>query len=171
MNEFEIKKLVTKAKERDADAFVLLMQHLSKDMYRTAFAILMNAEDAADAIQDTLLACWEKMDTLKEIRYYKTWITRILINKCYDIRKKRIDTVSLDECTILPTTDFNPDFGFDEVLSLLDEKYRLPMILFYGEGYKIKEIAKLMNLPQSTIQTRLSRGRAKLETYFRDRKE
>lgn len=64
------------------------MQLYMKDMYRTAIAILMNDADAADAIQDTILSCWEKLDTLREPRYFKTWLTRILIHKCYDIKKQ-----------------------------------------------------------------------------------
>ena len=66
------------------------MQLHMKDMYRTAVSILMNDEDAADAIQDAILACWEKIDGLKEPRYFRTWMTRILINKCYDITSRNL---------------------------------------------------------------------------------
>ena len=45
-----------------------------KDMYRTAVAIVMNDADAADAIGDTILACWEKLETLKNNAYFKTWM-------------------------------------------------------------------------------------------------
>ena len=63
--------LVEKAKQKDSDAFIELMQLYAKDMYRVALAILMNDEDAADAIQDTVLVCWEKIDTLQYARYFK----------------------------------------------------------------------------------------------------
>lgn len=171
MNAIEIKRLVLKAKGHDPDAFTLLMQYFAKDMYRTAIAILMNDEDVADAMQDTILTCWEKMETLREVRYFKTWMTRVLINKCYDIEKRRVDKVSIEECGELVASESNQNDELNEILSQLDERYRLPMMLFYGEGYKIKEIAQLLDIPQSTVQTRLSRGRAKLTTYFEDRKE
>lgn len=171
MNAIEINRLVVKAKEHDPDAFTLLMQYFAKDMYRTAIAILMNDEDAADAIQDTVLTCWEKMETLREIRYFKTWMTRVLINKCYNIKKQRVDKVPMEECGELAASDSNQSDELNEILSQLDEKYRLPMMLFYGEGYKIAEIAQLLSIPQSTVQTRLARGRKKLTTYFEDRKE
>lgn len=74
--------LLKKAKRRDAQAFVALMQENTKDMYKVAIAILSNDEDAADAIQDTILACWEKLTTLKQDEFFKSWLTRILINKC-----------------------------------------------------------------------------------------
>lgn len=53
-----------------------------------------------------------------------------------------------------------------EALSLLDEKYRIIMTLFYSEGYRIKEIAKILKTPQSTVQTRLQRGRKKIAEYY-----
>ena len=168
MSTIEIRKLVVKAKKHDPDAFTLLMQWFSEDMYRTAIAILINDEDAADAIQDTILACWEKIDTLREERYFKTWMTRILINKCYDIKRQRMDKISIEECEELIASDHDPNRELKEILEQLQERYRLPLMLFYGEGYKIAEIAQLLKIPQSTVQTRLARGREKLAACFKE---
>ena len=85
MKSNETKVWVKKAQRHDKDAFTELMQFYMKDMYRTAIAILMNEEDAADALQDTILTCWEKLYTLRKPEFFKTWMTRILINHCYDI--------------------------------------------------------------------------------------
>ena len=171
MKSKEIKELVVRATERDAEAFTGLMQYFTKDMYRTAIAILRNSEDAADAMQDTVLACWEKIGSLREACYFKTWMTRVLINKCYDIQKQRIDKVSMDECEELAADDDDSLRELQEVLDVLEERYRLPLTLFYGEGYKIREIAQILDIPQSTVQTRLSRGRAKLAAYYEDRED
>ncbi len=73
--------LANQAKGGDADAFAKLIHLCTKDMYRVAFAILMNDENAADAIQDAVLTCWEKISALKEPKYFKTWLTRILIHR------------------------------------------------------------------------------------------
>ena len=89
--------LVKRAKRHESEAFTELMQLYMTDMYKVAYAILMNDEDAADAIGDTILICWEKMNQLVKIQYFKTWMTRILINKCYDIRKKNQNLICLDE--------------------------------------------------------------------------
>ena len=93
----EISKLVSRAKEHDADAFMQLVQPYTKKMYQTALSILVNDEDAADAIQETILNCWEKIQTLKESQYFYTWMTRILINNCYDICKKRTRYVEMQD--------------------------------------------------------------------------
>jgi len=166
----EITELVKKAKGHDPDAFTELMQFYMKDMYRTAAAILMNDTDAADAIQDTILACWEKLGTLRHHKLYKTWMTRILINKCYDIKNQRGNVTSYEECGE-PAAKEDSNSRFKEMLSVLDEKYRIPMLLYYGMGYRIKEIAELLHVPKSTVQTRLDRGRDKLADFYQSERK
>lgn len=165
----KITNLIEKAKGHDPDAFTELMQFYLKDMYRTAIAILMNDEDAADAIQDTILACWEKFGSLREIELFKTWMTRILINKCYAIRRHHLDITKLEEYEE-PAANDEYNLELKEALSALDEKYRIPVMLFYGEGYKCKEIAEILHIPKSTVQTRLQRGRERLAQYYREGK-
>ncbi|MBP3477321.1 MAG: sigma-70 family RNA polymerase sigma factor [Lachnospiraceae bacterium] len=167
MQNKETVNLIKKAKRRDADAFTELMQFYMKDLYRVALAILMNDEDAADAIQDTILVCWEKLNTLRQEQYFKTWMTRILINKCYAIRDKALHVVDLatyDE----PIAEDRYNLEYKEALSSLDEKYRSVLTLFYSEGYHIDEISAILKIPQSTVKTRLKRGREKLAWYYRE---
>ena len=158
MQNEEIINLVKKAKGKDPDAFAELMQLQMKNMYRVALAILVNDEDAADAIQDAILACWEKIHTLKHASYFSTWMTRILINKCYDIRKKQGNITDLKDYEEPAACD-EYNLELKEALSSLDEKYRIVMTLFYSQGYHIDEIARILKIPKSTVQTRLHRGR------------
>ena len=59
------------------------------------------------------------------------------------------------------------NYEFQELMNSLDEKYRIVMVLYYSEGYQTGEIAELLEIPRSTVQTRLQRGREKLEAYYR----
>lgn len=170
MKEKEITNLVKEARLKEPDAFTQLMKFYMKDMYRVAISILHNDEDAADAIQDTILACWEKIQTLKEDKFFKTWMTRILINKCFDIRNVSINMVTYEENEEAVSCDeYNVELK--EALAALDEKYRIPMMFFYGQGYRIKEIAQMLHIPVSTIQTRLARGREQLARYYEMERE
>lgn len=157
--------LIAKAKKRDADAFTELMDFYSRDMYKVALAILMNDEDVADAMQDTILICWEKMHTLKVNQYFKTWLTRILINKCYDILDSGKNRADLEEWDA-PSACDQYNLELKEAMNCLDEKYRLPILLFYWQGYSHGEIARLLQLPVETVRTRLKRGRKKLSEYY-----
>ena len=81
--------LVKRAKKGDKEAFILLMDHHRQMLYNTALLVLHREDDALDAIQDTILACWENLPSLQKDRYFKTWLVRILLNKCYRISAQR----------------------------------------------------------------------------------
>ena len=90
--------LIRKAKKGDKDAFCRLMDENVQSMYKIAAAYLKNDEDVADAIQDTILSCYENLKSLKQNRYFKTWMIRILINKCKDmIQKKKLVQFYLEQ--------------------------------------------------------------------------
>ena len=70
--------LIRKAKKGDKDAFCRLMDENVQSMYKIAAAYLKNDEDVADAIQDTILSCYENLRSLRKNRYFKTWLIREL---------------------------------------------------------------------------------------------
>lgn len=127
MKDHEIENLVKKAKRREPAAFTELMQFYLNDMYRVALAILANDEDAADAIQDSILVCWEKIDTLQHIRYFKTWMTKILIHKCYRIRKSREKLGAMEEYEE-PAVYDKYNLELKEALSILDAGRPVPLV-------------------------------------------
>ena len=158
--------LIQKAKMKNSDAFAELMKSQMQSMYRTAKAILMNDEDVADAIQDTLLICWEKLNELKVDRYFKTWMTKILINNCYGIIRRNRKITYTDELPERVSEENASNIEWREALSTIDEKYRIVLILFYSEGFLTKEIAKILGITDSAVRTRLSRGREQLMEYY-----
>lgn len=155
--------LLKRAKEKDSEAFEILMRNELSSMYRVAASILQNDEDVADAVQETLLICWEKIGTLKNDSFFKTWLTRILINQCNDILRKRKPTVSIDEIQEISVLDSYDNREWKEITKLLDEKYRTVIELFYVEELSTREIAKALNLSEANVRIRLSRGRKQLK--------
>lgn len=163
--------LVHKAKQHDKEALSQLMRLHTTAMYKVAKAILKNDDDAADAIQETALTCWEKINTLKKDKYFKTWMTRILINHCNTIYQQRTRMLS---CESVPETGQTPSeyeaIEWQEFLQCLDEKYRIVTILYYVEGFKIREIAEILQLNENTVSTRLVAAREKMEKQYRQKK-
>ena len=162
MNQTEDKKQRNKAR-----TFIQLVESNKQSMYKIARSYLSNDEDIADAIQDAIESCWRDLDQLEKPAYFRTWMTRILIHKCIDIiRKNRREH---------PVSDF-PEYGaehkdldnyeFSELMKSLDEKYRTILLLYYGEGFKISEIAQLLDMEENTVKTRLSRGRQKFRMMW-----
>ena len=160
-------KLIKRALRRDADAFTELMQSQMQNMYKTARSILYNDEDIADAISETILTCWEKMWQLKEESFFRTWMTRILINKCNDILRKQKNLSLVEEIPDIPSYDVKfANAEWKEALDSLNEKYRLVLVLYYVEGFKTGEISRILSMPESTVRSRLARGRQQLAKEF-----
>lgn len=160
--------LIKRAKEKDADAFDLLMRPQLQRMYRIAISMLENEEDAADAIQETVLRCWQKIGQLKNEEYFQTWLTRILINQCKDILKTRKKYVLVEE---MPEVEYEEAYETNDwktILNHLDEKYRIVLELYYVEGFSTKEIAKLLHVKDVNVRSRMSRGRKQLEQYLQE---
>lgn len=155
--------LIRKAKLRDADAFTELMKSQMQNMYKTARAILYNEEDAADAISETILTCWEKIGQLNEEGYFRTWLTRILINKCNDIIRKQKNFVLTGEMPEISAKENGYENAeWIEALGVLEEKYRLVMVLYYVEGFRTSEISEILDMAEGTVRTRLVRAREQL---------
>lgn len=158
-----MRSLINKAKNKDAEAFVELMELQMQSMYKVARSILSSEEDIADAFQGTLLTCWEKLEQLEEERYFKTWLIRILINKCNDIHRQRQKLLPMDQMPEIPKEDLGfTNFEWESILMSLDEKYRTVVILYYVEGFKTSEIASMLGIAESSVRTRLSRSKEKL---------
>ena len=135
------KKLVLQAKKHDKEAFVKLVENYQVSMYKTAIAILQNDEDAADAIQETILKCYEKLSTLKKDSYFKTWMIRILINNCNEMLRHKgrvFPTMEMEE-GIFEESGY-VDCEWKEILASLEEKYQVVMLLYYSKSLSVKEM-------------------------------
>ena len=144
----------------DKDFFVKEIEAHSGMLYRVAYTILRNDDACKDALQDTALKAWEKRGTLKELRYFRTWITRILINTCYDTQRKRRRMVSIED---VPEPQVAaPDISLAMALQSLPEKLRLPLVLYYSEGLTYAEIAQTLRLPMTTVRGRIHRAKGQL---------
>ena len=165
-----MQELVEKAVRGDADAFLELMEMNSLSMYKTARGILKNDNDVSDAIQDTILTSFEKIHKLKNPQYFKTWLIRILINECNQILRhyKKVNTI--EEVPETPRQDKTlAEFEFKEMLEQVDEKYRVILVLYYEQGFKISQIAELLELNENTVKTRLARAREQIRSaYFQE---
>lgn len=155
--------LIKRAQKHDADAFIQLIEEYKTALYKIAKTYLKNEEDVADAIQDTVLSAFEHIDELKTVSYFKTWLTRILINHCTDIVRKQRRMVSMEEAEEPVGSLVESDYEFYDLLRELPEKDRTIFLLYYGEGFNTREISEMLEWNENTVRSRLQRGRKKLE--------
>lgn len=161
-----LEELVSRAVSYDEDAFVELMERHKRSMYKIAKTYLRRGEDAADAMSETVLDCFEHLGSLKETKYFTTWLVRILINNCKDILARNKGIGSLEEEWVPEAVCGKDDQGFLDYLEPLPKDTRLMMILYYMWGFRTREIAELLNKKESTVKSKLLRGRAKIKQVF-----
>lgn len=155
--------LVKKAKRGDTDAFVSLIEQNKTALYKVAKSYLKSEDDIADVMQDTILSAYEHIGELKKSAYFKTWITRILMNHCNDLLRQQRHFVKAGWEEERSEAVSGDDREFYELLSELPEDARPIFLLYYGEGFSIKEVAQILDLNENTIKSKLSRGRKKLK--------
>ena len=158
--------LVKEAKGGNAEAFVRLIDMHRQPLYSAAIAITHSPDDAMDAVSETILSCWEHLPGLRENRHFKTWMTRILINKCYDIlcENRRYAPISVD----IPAAEGDPELSMqiEAYMQSLRENDRLILTLFYFEDYSIRQISGLLGISASAVKTRLSRSRQSFKKIY-----
>lgn len=154
--------LVKRAQRRDMEAFVDLVEKHKTGLYKVAKSYLRSEEDVADVMQETVLSVYEHLQELKNASYFKTWITRILINHCKDLQKQQKRYTVSDQ---LPDKADVPrdDREFYRLIGELNEDYRTIFLLYYGEGFHTREIAQILEVNENTVKSKLRRGREKLK--------
>lgn len=159
--------LVKRARSGDKEAFVQLMEESKLSLLAAARAILKDEEDVADAMQETVLTAFQKLCTLREEKYFKTWLIRILINHCYTILRRR---------KTVPLSDFLPEESkennWDDILDVrtaLEETSagdRLVLTLFYVEDMSQREIGRVLGISENAVKQRLARGRSHFKSIY-----
>jgi len=155
--------LVKRSKAGNNEAFVQLMMKKEKLLYNMARKFLKNEEDIADCLQETMMDAFKNIKSLKKDKYFDTWLCRILINNSNKIINK--NNRILDYKAILHE-EKNTSIDSLELRNLLlslGSKYSVPLVLYYYNGYSIKEISEILDLPINTIKTRLARAKSRLK--------
>lgn len=173
-----VDQLVARVKKGDQTAFTELVDLFSERIYNLGLRILKNSDDAADVLQETFLAVYEKIDTFDGRSNFFTWLYRIATN--FALMKLRKDKrtvytdndmeeqfdnpekIQLHEWQDLPLKDMlNNEFRkrLDTAIDRLPEIYRSVFVLRDLENLSIKETSKILNITESNVKIRLKRAR------------
>lgn len=153
----------------DRKEFGNLILENERQLYRIAKSILRSDEDCADAAQEAVMKAFEKLHTLRDDRYAKTWLIRILINECFRIadkqKRERMLTDKVKSCEEQTPGNVREEEYSElyQVLAKLPREFRVMLELYYLEEFSVKEISELMGIPEGTVKSRLGRGREKLK--------
>ena len=143
-----------------------VVEKYSPSLLRAAYSILRSQAESEDVVQDVFLTLITRHPDFESEEHEKAWLIRAAVNRAKNALKR--------SSRFICDTEYDPggdnvtgqdDVSGGELLSAvlsLPEKYRIPVHLYYYEGYSTKETAQILRLPQATVCTRLSRARALL---------
>lgn len=174
------RRLVSRAKKGDKKAFEALMHDEKEKLYKMAFIYMKNENDALEVFQETVLNAFASIHSLKEDRYFSTWITRILINTALRILKNKKSIVPINQ-GILEEVGQDGHGGVEVQIDLMhalddiEEKYKTVLLLRYYEDYSVKQISAFLECPEGTVKTNIRRGleqmKSKLKGVYVDERQ
>lgn len=148
-----------------------ILQIYGNHLYRSAFCLLSNADDAQDVLQEALIRYMEKSPNFRDGEHEKAWLMRITINLCKDFLRfrKRHTYVNLSELTDLCALPEQQEI-LREILTL-PVKYKSMLLLHCVEGYSLKETAAILHITENAAKKRLQRGKEALRQKLKDNTE
>ena len=150
----------------DKDTFTSLVREYTPNLYRLTLGILHNREDAEDAVAESILKAYEKIHTLRNPDSFRPWIMQIAANEAKRIYVKNKRSTPMEN-----VEEYMPEFHDDhhelwDVVMKLDVDFREVTILYFYEQLSIKEIGKILHIPEGTVKSRLYRAKQQLKKHF-----
>lgn len=177
-NQEQIEHWITKIQNKDEESFQAFYEEWYPKVFYIALAITHHEADAKDAAQETMIEIHKSINKLRDAKYFKLWLNRIVLSKCNRIfRKRKAVTMDVEQKAYLLSkeeerSEFLPSDHMrrmsdtavlEHLLKKLPLIYREVLVLMYYEQCSIKEIADILQVPEGTVKSRLSSAKQKLK--------
>jgi len=158
---YNIKDLIQKSNNGDISAFMTLLRNKEELIYNITFSYTKNSYDAEDCISETSIKAFDKLKQLKDADKFYSWFTSILINVCRKNLKNKITASSEEEVNEIRDKfsycSIDDKIIIEDLLSNLRKDERDIIALRYLSDYSIQEIADIMDMPLSTVKSKIYR--------------
>lgn len=138
-----------------------------KSLFLIAIGYLHNTEDAKDCVQEATLIAWKSFDELRNKEFFKTWITRILINKCKDYMKKQRYTEELTDSINVFYDTPTEEIAIIDCICKLPTKLSIYVTLRFYNDMTYDEVAKALKEPVSTVKYKTQKALVELKEYLK----
>ena len=164
-------RLVKKAMRGNVDAYGKVVDIYKEYLYKMAWLYVRNEDLALDIVQDSILKGFRSIRSLRKARYFKTWMTRILINTAGDALRKNTGIYSLETVGDVPgggTEKIEERMDVYEAIGRMEKHYRSVIILKYFEDMKLAEIAEILQMSEGSVSAYLTRAKRELKKYLKE---
>ncbi|PJB81410.1 MAG: hypothetical protein CO090_03260 [Acidobacteria bacterium CG_4_9_14_3_um_filter_49_7] len=158
-------------KQGNEETFREFVSETERLLMSVSFGILLNSEDARDAVQEAYLRFWRSRERLDSNGYIQAYLVQILRNVCFTMLKKRANTLGMDEIPE-PGKKENPSsrLGEKEVISramaILKEKERMIVAMIHYENLDSTEVGMILGLSASTVRSHYQSARTRMKNYI-----
>ncbi len=169
----ELKTLISQSQAGDLEAYGSIVRRFQDMAVGYAYSILGDFHWAQDAAQEAFIEAYRNLYQLREPAAFAAWLRRIIIKYCDRFtRGKRVETVSLEEAMEVSANEKDPAQAVEEremkdtvlaAIRALPQHERIVTTLFYIDGYSHKEIAGFLEIPATTVNSRLQSARRRLQ--------
>jgi RNA polymerase sigma-70 factor (ECF subfamily) len=162
------KELVLRAKNGDKEAFCKLYGMIKDKLYRYAYYKLGNQHDAEDAVSDCVVSAYEQIVNLRKPEAFQSWIFRILYISCsnyINLQKKQREMQNIDDVKMLQAKETDT-MQIREALTQLKEDEKEIVLLAVVAGFKSREIAKIVDMTDGSVRSKLSRSLKKMRKFL-----
>ncbi|MBK6762370.1 MAG: RNA polymerase sigma factor SigM [Micrococcales bacterium] len=169
-DEYSDAELLQAHVDGDPHAFGVLFSRHRDRLWAVALRTAGGPDDAADALQDAMVAAFRRAASFRGEAAVTTWLHRIVVNACLDQHRRRRNKPTTTWIESLHETAHTGDdmanrelqIELEKALSSLPDDQRAAIVLVDVEGYGVDETAVILGCPPGTVKSRCSRGRAKL---------
>ena len=165
-------RLIKKAIKGDKQAFSEIIKEHKEYLYKTAFLYVKNEEEALEVLHETVYRGFLNINKLQKAKFFKTWITRILINVSLDLLKKKSKLEFLEDNLIISKeikgVSIEEKLDLYRAIDLLEDNYKTVIIMMYFNDLKIKDIAKIIDIPEGTVKTYLRKAKQTLKHLLKE---
>lgn len=175
-------ELIDRILKGEKKLFEIIIRRYNQRLYRLGMSVLNNEAEAEDAMQNAYIKAYEHLAQFEQRAAFTTWLTRIMLNQCYEQRRKQLpvqDTPAETDNFITMSTPahilVNKELNtvLEEAIAQLPEKYRLVFVLREIEDLSVRETSEALQIEEPNVKVRLNRAktmlRNNLDGYMKER--
>jgi len=173
-------ELIRAAKRGDKEAVVQLLREIENPLYRTAYYLLGNEQDALDATQEALIRIYTNIGNYREEAQFTTWAQRIITNLCIDRFRRKRDLISIEDQELVLSSSHSVEDeiikngmakDIQEAINQLPDHFRTVVVMRYIQDFSYNEISTILDLPINTVKSHLFRARKLLQGLLHEYQE
>jgi len=173
-------EIISEVKNGDSELFGLIVKRYNQRLYRIAISYGIPDDDCDEVLQVAYISAYEKIHQFRGEARFSTWLTRILINECLQLKRKKQRIMNFSEDELVTNSLSNhltpeSDYMEKEIKEILEDsiqklpdKYRIVYILKEVEGMSIAETSSVLAITEENVKVRLHRAKSMLKNIIKD---